>query len=272
MSSKNFMAYGDAETVLTGFANEIKDNDRKVYSAMAFNGVKNLAKLQYDNGYNTSIGSITHTYNNGEVTLSAGTASAQSYSFPAISTEGFELEADRSYVLTGIPSNAPEGVSLRMRYYNGSTNVAIATDEGEGATFSFTAAMKSSSNYHLMINIAPGTVIPAGGIVIRPMVRYAEDKGTTFEKHVSNNRELEASIAALSEKLSYLETTATLSTSATTTVTFTDSRLTTSSCVEVGVSEWGLVPDDVAVTTGSCTVTFPSVDSAHTVTVRLYLR
>ena len=84
MSSKNFMAYGDAETVLTGFANEIKDNDRKVYSAMAFNGVKNLAKLQYDGGYNTSIGSITHTYNNGEVTLSAGTASAQSYSFPAM--------------------------------------------------------------------------------------------------------------------------------------------------------------------------------------------
>lgn len=169
----------------------------EVYSAMAFNGVKNLARLQYDDNYSTSMGSITHTYNDGEVTLSAGTASAQSYSIPAISTAGFELEADRDYVLTGVPSNAPEGVSLRLRYNNGS-NVTVATDEGEGASFTFTSAMKNASNgYNLMINVASGTVIPAGGIVIRPMIRYAEDKGTAFEKHTSNNRELD------SEKFSY---------------------------------------------------------------------
>ena len=76
----------------------------------------------------------------------------------------------------------------------------------------------------------------------------------------------------LNDILSYLETTATLSTSGTTTVTFTSAKITTSSCVEVGVSEWGLVPDDVTVSTGSCTVTLPQVDSAHSVTVRLYVR
>lgn len=70
----------------------------------------------------------------------------------------------------------------------------------------------------------------------------------------------------------YFETTVTLSTSAQTTATFTDAVFTTTTCVDVAVSEWGLVPDDVTVTTGSCTVTFPSVDTARTVSVRVYVR
>lgn len=299
MSSKNFMAYGDAETVLTGFSNEIKDNDRKVYRAMDFNGVHNLAKLQFDGGYDESMKNITYTYNNGEVTLSAGTASGQSYSFPALSTAGFELEADRNYILTGVPANPPEGVSLLLRYNNGS-NVIVAKDEGEGATFNFTSAMKAASDgYHLMINVTASTVIPAGGIVIKPMIRYAEDNNATFEKHVPNNRELSSGKAdkvasATSDNFAkldangnladsgysansfmrnvYLEQTATLSTSTTTTVTFTDSSITTTSVIDLAVSEWGLTPDDVTVTTGVCTVTMPIVDSAHSVTVRIYVR
>lgn len=68
------------------------------------------------------------------------------------------------------------------------------------------------------------------------------------------------------------EQTVTLSTSATTTVTFTRDDITTDSVVEVGISEWGLVPEDVVCSAGSCTVTLPKVSSAHSVTVRLYVR
>lgn len=68
------------------------------------------------------------------------------------------------------------------------------------------------------------------------------------------------------------EQTVTLSTSATSTVTFTRDDITTASVVEVGVSEWGLVPEDVVCSAGSCTVTLPKVSSAHSVTVRLYVR
>lgn len=407
----------DANGNLTDSGESVDD----IYSAMAFNGVKNLARLQYDNGYNTSMGSITHTYNNGEVTLSAGTASAQSYSFPAISTAGFELEADRAYVLTGVPSNAPEGISLRLQYNNGS-NVTVATDDGSGASFTFTSAMKNAANYRLMINVASGTVIPTGGIVIRPMIRYAEDKGTAFEKHTLNNRELDSekmsyadngvlgaknlwvpnratgsssgltwtsdedgiitvtgqntgqssyyicilshiilpkgtyifsgcpanslnmslfvrpnstnqaiwgqddgdspkvmtltedtdlmgyirvgeevnvgtqvfkpmiTLASdarsnyanfspyamtnkqLTDALAYLEQTVTLSTSADTTVTFSDAKITTDSLIDIATSEWGLVPSDVTVTTGVCTVTLPKADSAHSVKCRIYVR
>lgn len=70
----------------------------------------------------------------------------------------------------------------------------------------------------------------------------------------------------------YLEQTVTLSTSAATTVTFTDSSITTTSVIDLAVSEWGLTPDDVTVTTGVCTVVMPKADSAHSVTVRIYVR
>jgi hypothetical protein len=70
---------------------------------------------------------------------------------------------------------------------------------------------------------------------------------------------------------SYLEQTVTLSTSAETTVTFTDSRFTANSCVDVA-TPWGIVPTDVVTAAGTCTVTLPKVDSAQTISVRVYLR
>lgn len=73
-------------------------------------------------------------------------------------------------------------------------------------------------------------------------------------------------------KNEYLEETVTLSTSATTTVTFTDSSITTSSVIDLAVSEWGLIPEDVTVSTGACTVIMPKVASAHSVVIRVYVR
>lgn len=70
----------------------------------------------------------------------------------------------------------------------------------------------------------------------------------------------------------HFDQTVTLSTSAQTTATFTNAVFTTSTCVDIALTEQGLVPDDVVVTTGSCTVTLPIVDTAHDVTVRVYVR
>ena len=69
-----------------------------------------------------------------------------------------------------------------------------------------------------------------------------------------------------------MEQTVTLSTSADTTVTFTRGDITTDSCIEVGTSVWGIVPSDVTVTTGVCTVTIPKTDSAQSIIVRIYVR
>ena len=70
----------------------------------------------------------------------------------------------------------------------------------------------------------------------------------------------------------HFDQTVTLSTSASTTATFTNTAILSTSLIDIAVSEWGLVPEDVTVSTGTCTVTLPKVSSAHSVTVRIYVR
>ena len=88
-----------------------------------------------------------------------------------------------------------------------------------------------------------------------------------------NTNYVEGTIAEAIYKLtSYLEQTVTLSTSTDTTVTFSDASITANSLIDLAVSEWGLIPSNVVVASGTCTVTMPQVDSAHSVTVRIYVR
>ena len=88
-----------------------------------------------------------------------------------------------------------------------------------------------------------------------------------------NTNYVEGTIAGVIEDLtSYLEQTVTLSTSAETTATFTNAKITANSLIDLAVSEWGLIPSNVVVASGTCTVTMPQVDSAHSVTVRIYVR
>ena len=70
----------------------------------------------------------------------------------------------------------------------------------------------------------------------------------------------------------YLEETVTLSTSATTTVTFTDSSILATSVIDIAVGVWGLTPEDVTVSTGVCTIVMPKVSTAQTIAVRIYVR
>ena len=75
------------------------------------------------------------------------------------------------------------------------------------------------------------------------------------------------------------QTVATTSTSATTVVTFTHADITDDSVIDVYVSEWGLVPDNVSCASGvggadgTCAVTLPVTTTAITdVVVRIYIR
>ena len=70
----------------------------------------------------------------------------------------------------------------------------------------------------------------------------------------------------------YFDTVATLSTSGTTTVTFTESEILATSVVDIAISVWGIVPDDVVVSAGSCVITMPQVETAVTVSIRLYVK
>ena len=70
----------------------------------------------------------------------------------------------------------------------------------------------------------------------------------------------------------YMEQDVLLSTSDVTIATFTNAAITTDSDIEVSVSDWSCVPENVSATTGTCAVTLPKVDTAATVRVRIYIR
>lgn len=102
-----------------------------------------------------------------------------------------------------------------------------------------------------------------------PMVYDARITDSTYEPY---HKSVEECLEEINDKLSYLEQTVTLSTSASTTVTFTDSSITANSFIEYACSVWDLVPESITGAAGSCTIVLPKVDSAQSVTVRIYVR
>ena len=70
----------------------------------------------------------------------------------------------------------------------------------------------------------------------------------------------------------YMEQSVTLSTSAATTVTFTNAAIDDGAMLTVATSLWNLVPDDITLASGSCTIMLPKWATAETIGVRLYVR
>ena len=70
----------------------------------------------------------------------------------------------------------------------------------------------------------------------------------------------------------YMEQSVTLSTSAATTVTFTNAIIADGKMFTLATSLWNLVPDDIVTTSGVCTITLPKWGTAETIGVRLYVR
>lgn len=70
----------------------------------------------------------------------------------------------------------------------------------------------------------------------------------------------------------YMEQTKTLSTSADTTFTFTNSAITANSVIQPYGSIFGIVPSNITTSAGSCVVTIPKHDTAVSLKVRIYIR
>ena len=70
----------------------------------------------------------------------------------------------------------------------------------------------------------------------------------------------------------YMEQSVTLSTSATTPITFTNAIIADGKMLTFASSLWDLVPDSITTAVGSCTITLPKWSSAETIGCRLYVR
>ena len=94
----------------------------------------------------------------------------------------------------------------------------------------------------------------------------------TDGQSIDSFSDVETALAGKANTEPYFEQSVTLSTSGTTTVTFSNAAFTETSWVDAAVSEWGLTPQDVRVSTGVCTVVMPKVTSAQTVTVGILIK
>lgn len=94
------------------------------------------------------------------------------------------------------------------------------------------------------------------------LFKFTKDNGKNG--YYDNNREFHA----FSEPL-LLTQSVTLSTSADTTVTFSNAAITADSMIDVYTNVYGVNPSNISVSTGSCTLTFAKASTAQTISVRI---
>ena len=151
-----------------------------------------------------------------------------------------------------------------------------ATTSNKLATANDIPGVATASTVGLMKPDGTTTTIDANGVLSASVISTLSALTDTAITNPANGQILEYNSTngkwENKEKEIYFEQTATLSTTAATTVTFTNTAILSTSLIDIAVSEWGLIPDDVTVTTGVCTVIMPKVTSAHSVAIRIYVR
>lgn len=185
MSDKNFMSYGDAETVFTGFANAIKKvNGRltNVTDAIGWNNHKNLLPLTLSSikkisggvwsGNSVLINGITYTINEND-----------DGSISSITATGTASDNSRLNLLYNV-DNIYGGMILSCLSQSGSPDTfraclqqvsspytELANDTGNGSYIS----NNTSKKIQLWIVIKSGYEIPSGGLTFYPMIRNASE-------------------------------------------------------------------------------------------------
>lgn len=214
----------------------------------------------------TSVNNVTLTTNDSDKSVSVstnGTASAMT-TFSKDITD-MAVDTTTEYILSGCPSGGSvDGYQLDIIAQN--ITMSSIVDTGDGVKFSFPVVPTGNQKYYIRIRIANGASVNK---TFHPMIRLATVTDSTYEPY---HKSVEECLEDINDKLSYLEQTVTLSTSASTTVTFTDASITANSFIEYACSVWDLVPESITAAAGSCTIVLPKVDSAQSVTVRIYVR
>ena len=114
-----------------------------------------------------------------------------------------------------------------------------------------------------------GTLIPvAGNSTTVSLSHTGTASSTGVRKQVTTVNSVDYAI----DGSAYMEQSVTLSTSDVTTVTFTNAIIQTTSLIEYACSKWGIVPDDITASNGSCVITIPKQSNAETVSIRIYVR
>lgn len=223
MSEKNFVAYGDAESILTGYANRIKQSPTTFVGTQAqWNALSSSQKAEYElvditddslspsghvdwesNGEigaknlleneksTQTISGVTFTVNSDGSVIADGTATDIIW-FQI--NNGFKLN-DVEYTLTGCPIGGGENTyEVQIRSTESSSSLwQFIVDRGDGAT----ELCSSSRTYIAFIGIKSGVTVT--NLLFKPMLRLATDSDSTYQPYAMTNKELTKQVAPIDD-------------------------------------------------------------------------
>lgn len=248
-----------------GKTNKELEAEKLSLEANSILGSKNLLP---NDASTTTINNVLYTVNSdGTINVSRTDTQTQisTMYISSITEDKYKTFAGKTLFMSGCPEGGSNDTYYLECYYNDGTEHWLR-DTGNGLIIKFPATKPSIIRFLVGVKVATET-LPTEAF--KPMLTLMDYKDSEYTPHSMTNTELTQSVNDLKFSISQ---SVTLSTSAATTVTFTNAKITANSIVDLGFSEWGIFPDDVVCTSGVCTVTLPQVESAKTITVTLFLK
>lgn len=216
MSEKNFVAYGDAESILTGYANRIKQSPTTFVGTQAqWNALSSSQKAEYElvditddslspSGHvdwesNGKIGSknllpnkaTTQTINGVTFTINSdGSVTAN-----GTATSNAEID-----IATNVPLNGDYILSDDFAGISGQYWAFANVDNGERQYILTSKEMPitiSNKLDYFRVKVFSG--VTADNITFKPMIRLATDSDSTYQPYAMTNKELTKQVAPIDD-------------------------------------------------------------------------
>lgn len=216
MSEKNFVAYGDAESILTGYANRIKQSPTTFVGTQAqWNALSSSQKAEYElvDITDDSLSPSGHVdwESNGKIgskNLLPNKATTQT-----INGVTFTINSDGSVTANGTAtSNAEIDIATNVPL-NG--NYILSDDFAgiNGQYWAFANVDNGARQYILTSKEMPITIsnkldyfrvkvfsgVTANNITFKPMLRLATDSDSTYQPYAMTNKELTKQVAPIDD-------------------------------------------------------------------------
>ena len=183
MSDKNFMSYGDAETLFAEIGNKFEASENAISDIVNVYGSKNLLKYPYYISSGTVNRGITWTYDSDGVLTANGTVSETTLdAFGELMHNNYDLTPG-DYIISGCPSDGSASKYWLVAYVN---SVEKARDYGSGATFT----VQDGDYVTIQARVYRNTTVT--NLTFHPMLRLASITNDTWEPYAMTNKELTA--------------------------------------------------------------------------------
>lgn len=228
MSEKNFVAYGDAESILTGYANRIKQSPTTFVGTQAqWNALSSSQKAEYElvditddslspsghvdwesNGKlgaknvcpvcvgTTTLNGVTFTVNSDGTISATGTATEFTAFDIATTDMGYVIE-DGDYVLSDgldVHSNN-QYTTITIVDQNDVVHYDYAnTKDADNDAFS----IENSNIKKLYVAVCIGDGHTVSNLVFKPMIRLTTDSDETYQPYAMTNKQITPYVQAIS--------------------------------------------------------------------------